>query len=64
MATDAEKRARKKYDKNNTKMISVKLNKNTDKYIIEHLEHIQNKQRYIKTLIMGDISRRLVHEDD
>lgn len=62
MATEAAKRAKKKYDQNNTKMISVKLNKNTDEDILEHMEHIQNKQRYIKTLIRGDILRRLVEK--
>ena len=55
MATEANKRASKKYDQRNTKMISVKLNKNTDADILKHLERIENKQRYIKGLIRKEI---------
>ena len=55
MATEANKRASKKYDQRNTKMISVKLNKNTDADIFKHLENIENKQRYIKGLIRKEI---------
>lgn len=62
MSTEAAKKASKKYDQNNTKMLSVKLNKNTDQDILEHMEHIQNKQQYIKTLIRCDILRRLVEK--
>lgn len=64
MSTEAAKKASRKYDQNNTKMISVKLNKNTDQEILEHMEHIQNKQQYIKNLIRGDILRRLVENDN
>lgn len=64
MSTEAAKKASKKYDQNNTKMLSVKLNKNTDQEILEHMEHIQNKQQYIKNLIRSDILRRLVENDN
>lgn len=46
-----------KYDANNTKRIFLKLNKNTDKDIIEHLEG-KNKQGYIKSLIRKDMELR------
>lgn len=55
MTTEAVKRASKKYDQQNTKMISVKLNKNTDADILKHIEKIDNKQRYIKALIRKEI---------
>lgn len=55
MTTEAVKRASKKYDQQNTKMISVKLNKNTDADILKHIEKIDNKQKYIKALIRKEI---------
>lgn len=55
MTTEANKRASKKYDQKNTKMISVKLNKKTDADIFNHLEKIDNKQSYIKALIRKEI---------
>lgn len=48
-----------KYDKNNSKTITIKLNKNTDKDILEHLEKVENNQGYIKRLIREDIERSL-----
>lgn len=53
--TDAQKRASKKYDKNNTKVVTLKLNKTTDADILEQLERSENKQGYIKQLIRNDI---------
>lgn len=55
MATEANKRASKKYDQKYTKMLSVKLNKRTDADIFKHLEKIDNKQSYIKALIRKEI---------
>lgn len=57
MTTEANKRASKKYDQKNTKMISVKLNKKTDADIFKHIEKIDNKQSYIKALIRKEIRR-------
>lgn len=51
-----------KYDANNTKRIFLKLNKNTDKDIIEHLEG-RNKQGYIKNLIRKDMSLQKIKHD-
>lgn len=55
MATEAAKRAKKKYDQKYTKMVSLKLNKKYDTDILEHLDQVDNKQSYIKALIRQDI---------
>ena len=59
MVSDAQKRASKKYDANNTIQFHLKLNKNTDIDIINHLELVSDlpggKQGYIKRLIRNDI---------
>ncbi len=55
MTTEAVKRASKKYDQRNTKMISVKLNKKTDADILQHIAKQSNKQQYIKKLIRNDL---------
>lgn len=46
-----------KYDKDNTKRLYIKLNKNNDKDILEHLDTQLNKQGYIKDLIRDDIKK-------
>ena len=58
MATEAQKRAQKKYDeanKANWRMVHLKLNKQTDAEIIEKLESVPNIQGYIKDLIRADL---------
>lgn len=55
MATDALKRAIKKYDAANTMQIHLKLNIKTDADIIEHLSKQESKQGYIKELIRDDM---------
>lgn len=49
--TEAQKRASKKYDANNTRTFTIKLNYNTDANIIAYLENIENVQGLIKALI-------------
>lgn len=56
--TPAEKRAKDKYDKVNTKQVKLKLNVKTDADIIEALELSGNKQGYIKKLIREDLQKR------
>lgn len=56
--TPAQKRAKEKYDRNNTVQIKLKLNLKTDKDILEALERSGNKQGYIKKLIREDLQRR------
>lgn len=53
--TPAQKRAKAKYDENNTIQVKLKLNLNTDKDVIEALERSGNKQGYIKELIIKDL---------
>ena len=57
MATEAQKRAVRKYDAVNAKNYHLKLNRKTDIDIIEHLESIQNVQGYIKELIRRDMGK-------
>ena len=49
--TEAQKKATAKYDKNNTRIYSLKLNVNTDKEIIKVLDSTGNVQGFIKDLI-------------
>ncbi len=56
--TEAAKKAQKKYDeahRDQWRMVHLKLNKETDKAIIEKLEASGNIQGYIKNLIQKDI---------
>lgn len=55
MATKAQAAATKKYQAANTRLMSIRLNLNTDTDIIEKLEQVENKQGYIKSLIRADI---------
>ena len=56
MATsEAQKRAGAKYDASNTIQYHLKLNKTTDKDIINKLDQVDSKQTYIKELIRKDI---------
>lgn len=57
MVRESQLRANAKYDKNNTIGLYLKLNKNTDIDIIEHLSGQENKQGYIKLLIRNDINK-------
>lgn len=55
MATEAEKRATAKYDKENTTQVLLKLNKKTDKDILYQLNTVYSKMGYVKDLIRKDI---------
>ena len=57
MATEAQLKAGYKYDKANTKQFHLKLNKRTDKDVIERLLGTGNVQGYIKRLVRDDIER-------
>lgn len=47
----AQLRAQAKYDKDNTVQVKLKLNKTTDKDIIDLLNNQNNKQGFIKALM-------------
>ena len=55
MQTDANKRAKKKYDEKTAVYFGLKLNKNTDADIIAHLKEQGQFQPYIKALIRSDM---------
>ena len=50
---------RTEYEKNNTIGVYLKLNKKTDRDIIEALGTCSNKQGYIKALIREDLKQKL-----
>lgn len=54
----------KKYDAENTKRFSLKLNKNTDRDILERLKEVTSMQGYIKELIRKDIKDKSEPRDD
>lgn len=58
MATEAQKKAKAKYDKANTKQIMLKLNLKTDADILDQLDSVENKQGYIKDLIRKDMNKQ------
>ncbi len=51
MASRAQIKAATKYNKEKTILVSIRLNKETDKDIIEILNSVTNKQGFIKALI-------------
>ena len=55
--TEAQKRARERYEAKTKVQILLKLNKNTDSDILLKLDKVENKQGYIKQLIRKDIKR-------
>lgn len=57
LLTDAKRRTNMDYDRKNTKLIGMKLNKNTDADILAHLGKQENIQGYLKRLIREDMKR-------
>lgn len=49
-----------KWDKENTTVVTMKLNNNKDADIIEKLRSVPNRQGYIKQLIRGDIASKWI----
>ena len=50
--------AQEKYDKENTKRVSLKFNYNTDNDIISWLDNQENKQRAVKNAIREYVANR------
>ena len=46
-----------KYDQTHTKQVKLKLNRKTDKDILDKLDSVGSKQTYIKQLIRADIAK-------
>lgn len=57
MATESKRKANAKYDREHTTGVFLKLNKETDKDILEKLSSVPNRQGYIKDLIREDMAR-------
>ena len=57
MATEAQIKAQKKYDSENTRQVHLKLNRRTDKDVLEKLDTLSSKQGYIKELIRADLRK-------
>ena len=57
MASEAQRKATAKYDKENTVQFRMKLNLKTDKDILDRLASVPNKQGYIKALIREDMAK-------
>ena len=53
----AQSEAKNKWDRENTVVVTMKLNRNTDADILEKLNSVDNKQGYIKDLIRADIAK-------
>ena len=61
--TEAQRKAQLKYNKNNTKTFTIKLNYNTDAGLINLLDNTNNRQGFIKKLLDGylaEITRRKI----
>jgi hypothetical protein len=57
MTTEAAKAAKARYDAKTARYISLKLNANTDRDLIEHLAKQENIQGYLKNLIREDMKK-------
>jgi len=55
MASKAQTEAVKRYQDKTTRLMSIRLNLNTDTDIIRRLEEVDSKQGYIKELIRKDM---------
>lgn len=53
----SQRKASAKYDASNTVQFKIKLNKNTESEMIEHLQSLPNRQGYIKDLIKEDMKK-------
>lgn len=58
MASEAKIRANNKFNKANTRMVSLRLNYNTDADIIKKLDEVDSKMGYIKKLIRKDMQTK------
>lgn len=57
MVSDAKRKTNMDYDRKNTKLVGMKLNRNTDADILNFLEKQGNIQGYLKRLIREDIKK-------
>lgn len=55
--TEAQKRSSARYHKTSLRTFNLRLNRNTEPDIIDHLERQPNISGYIKRLILEDMKR-------
>lgn len=55
MASESKIKANNRFNKANTKVVSLRLNFNTDADIIQKLNEVDSKMGYIKSLIRKDV---------
>lgn len=58
MATEAQIKAQARYDAENTRQVHLKLNRTTDKDVLDKLDEVPSKQGYIKELIRADLAKK------
>ena len=58
MTTEAQRRANRKYEAENTRQVHLKLNRRTDEDVLEKLDSVPSKQGYIKDLIRADLAKK------
>lgn len=59
MVSESQKRSARKYQKNNTKLVSVRVNKKLEPELLERLESKPSMGGYIIELIREDMERNL-----
>lgn len=59
MVSESQKRSARKYQKNNTKLVSVRVNKKLEPELLEWLESKPSMGGYIIELIREDMERNL-----
>lgn len=57
MATEAQKRAQKKYRANTVKTLTLEFYPAKDQELLDKLNEVDSKQGYIKNLIREDIKK-------
>jgi hypothetical protein len=60
MVSESQKRSARKYQKNNTKLISVRVNKKLEPEVLEWLESKPSMGGYILELIREDMEKELM----
>lgn len=63
MVSESQKRSARKYQKNNTKLVSVRVNKKLEPELLEWLESKPSTGGYILELIREDIERHIENEE-
>lgn len=57
MVSESQKRSAKKYQKNNTKLISVRVNKKLEPELLEWLESKHSMGGYMLDLVRADMEK-------